>query len=282
MTGYAASLLLGLLLAPTPAQEPASLSALPVWDDGLSEMCYYDAIDTIYGEKREYTRVQMLNRQWMNEVTGVKTGADDPHAVAVFKFNVAEEIPTENYNYRFLTTTFLRRPDLSPFKLATSSQEWCGATYKELRWKADGLHYKSFSYFGDEGDTEWQLPTEVVPADALFLIARDVVARGEPRHLRLLASVRSSHQVRPKIFGASIVPAAIGVNVSTPIGDLKVRHVDVNWDGPKMSFAVEEAPPYRLVRFTFGSVEGKIKFVERRAYWDRNWPSGFHAPGHAP
>jgi len=282
MTGYVASLVIGLLLAPTPAQNPASLSALPVWDDGLSEMCYYDAVDTIYGKKRAYTRVQMVNRQWMNEDTGVKTDADDPHAVAVFKFNVAEQIPTENYNYRFLTTTFLRRPDLSPFKLATSSQEWCGTTYKELRWRADGLHYKSFSYFGDEGDSEWQLPAEVVPADALFLIARDVVARDKPRHLRLLASVRSSHQVQPNILEASIVPAANSVNVSTPIGDLKARRVDVKWNGPKTSFTVEAAPPHRLIQFTFGSVEGKIKFVERRAYWDHSWPSGFHAPGKAP
>jgi len=282
MTALVASLLIVAAPAAHPTNEHQPLSALTVWDDGLAEMSYYAAVDTIYGKKRKYTRVQLVNRQWMDAQTGVKTAPDDPKAVPVFKFNVAEEIPTESYNYRYLTTTFVRRPDLAPFKVAASSQEWCGTTFKHLRWMPDGLHYKSFSYFGDEGDKEWQLPAEVVPADALYLIARDVVARGEPQRLRVLASVRSTHEVDPRIFDARLVPAARGMKKSTAIGQLLVRRVEVDWDGPKAFFEVEEAPPHRLVRFRYDTIEGTIQFVERRAYWDRNWSSGFHEPNEAP
>jgi len=277
---------LGLLIVATlfavhPTAPHKPLSSLPLWDDGLSEMCFYDAVDVIYGQERSYTRVHLFNRQWMSSETGVKAGPEDPNAVSVFKLNVAEEIPTENYNYRYLTTIFLRRPDLAPFKLAVSSQEWCGTTFKQLRWRSDGLTCKSFSYFGDEGDAEWQLPPNVVPFEALFVIARDVAATGQPRKLRVLAPVRSTHIAEPKVFDAQLVPAR-AMKHGTALGDSVLRRVELDWDGPKTFFAIEDDPPHRLVEFRHGDLRATLTHVERRAYWDRNWGSSFYKPGEAP
>ena len=120
-------------------------SELPVWEDGSSEMSYYDAKDNIYGTPRKYTRIHMLNRQWMEPISGVKVAKGSPESVAVFKLNIAEEIPTENYDYRYLTTLFLRRPGLEPFKMAVSRQEWFGTTYKQLRWQNKKVTNRSFS-----------------------------------------------------------------------------------------------------------------------------------------
>lgn len=264
-----------------PTHEHKPLSALPIWEDGLSEICYYDATDVIYGKKRSYTRVHMLNRQWMDTATGVKSAPDKAGAAAVFKFNIAEEIPTDNYNYRYLTTVFLRRPDLSPFKVAASSQEWCGTTFKQLRWHNDGLIYRSFSYFGDEGDAEWRLSADIVPLDGLFVIARDVAATGKPRKLRLLASVRSNRAVEPNVLDATLV-AAKAMKRETAIGPRVLRRVELDWDGPKTFFAIEDEPPHRLVEFRHGDLRATLQHVERRAYWDTSWGSDFHKPNQAP
>jgi len=115
------------------------LGSLDTWDDGLAEMSYYRAMDTLYGKPRSYTRVVIINRQWMHPQSGVKTDLIASDSVQVLKANIVEEIPTENYNYRYQTTIFLDRNDLSPFKMVTSSQEWCGTTFKHLRWSNDEL-----------------------------------------------------------------------------------------------------------------------------------------------
>jgi hypothetical protein len=36
------------------------------------------------------------------------------------------------------------------------------------------------------------------------------------------------------------------------------------------------------VKYDLGGESGELRFVERRAYWDRKWKSGFYEPGHAP
>lgn len=269
--------------AAASAQPPgaSALGALSVWDDGLSEMCYYRATDVVYGEKRAYTRVHMVNRQWMSEATGVKTDAADALAVPVLKLNVAEEIPTENYNYRFLTTVFLHRGDLAPFKTVFTSQEWCGTTYKHLRWSKDELTVRSFSYFGDEGDREWRLPAETVPVESLFLLAREVVASGASRTLSILDPIRSNKQAAEKTNNGTLTPGS-ETDVTVALGTFVARRVDLVWDGPLTSFVVEARAPYRLLRFRAGPLRGELVAFERRAYWDRSWKSSAYEQSQAP
>jgi len=267
----------------TPAGEATAhpFGELGIWDDGLAEMSYYRAVDQIYGRDRSYTRAQLVNRQWMSRTTGVKAAPEDSDAVAVFKLNIAEEIPTENYNYRYLTTVFLTRPVLEPFTYVTSSQEWCGTTYKHLRWTDEGLSVQSFSYFGGEGERTWTLDQQPLPYEALLLVVRDVAATGEPREVEVLKSMRSNRQVEPEVLRARLVPRdATRIEVADEM--FQARRVDVEWEGPPTGFVVEAEPPFRLLRYRMDSTRGELLFVERRAYWDRNWKSGFHKPNQAP
>lgn len=257
------------------------LSTLSVWDDGLCEMSYYRATDRIYGLRRNYTRVHLLNRQWMDRKTGVKSERQAENAQAVFKFNITEELPTENYNYRYQTTMFLNRPDLSPFKMIVSSQEWCGASYKHLRWTPAGLAVQSFSYQPNEGDHAWRVSAESMPYEALPLIARDMVSRRTQRSFKVLAPMRSTHEVEPVVKDAKWQidqPASI----STPMGTVTVRRITLKWAGPETFFDVEVAAPYRLLRYRMGNLTGELVHVEHRAYWDRNWKSSFYPTGQAP
>ena len=260
-------------------QQP--LSELAIWDDGLSEMSYFAATDRIYGVDRKYTRVQLLNRQWMHRETGVKVDPGNPAAVPVFKMNISEEIPTENYNYRYLVSVFLERSSLAPFKLAASSQEWCGTSFKSLRWKDDGLTIRSFSYFDGEGDRTWTVAGNVMPYEALPILARNVAASRKARDLSLLAAARTTHAANDKASPARLVPGRTRT-VTVPAGRFETVQVDLEWEGPETSFDVTTKPPYLLIRYRIGNAHGELSLVERRPYWDRASHSSFHDVNHAP
>lgn len=277
---------------------PDAFSKLSVWDDGLSEMSYYDAVDTIYGEPRRYFRVMLLNREWLNSrervkaevpvtITTVKPDSKQTPDIPVFKLNIAEEIATENYNYRYLITVFLNRSSLSPEKLAASSQEWCGTTFKQLQWLPDGLKIRGFSYFEGEADQEWSLPARptVYPREALSVLARAAVASDQDLDLLLLPAMRSTHLVRPEPRKAYLKVGAETKSVRVPLGWFDGRVVTVtNHSGEETDrFMVEDAPPYRLLHHSSASgLELSLRFVERRAYWDRSQPSRFYGRGAAP
>lgn len=265
------------------AESFGALGRLSVWDDGLSEMSYYDATDTIYGAQRKYTRVHLLNRQWMSEESGVKTESSSADAVAVFKLNIAEEIPTENYDYRFLTTVFLKRDDLAPFKMAASSQEWCGVSYKHLRWSNDSLSLVSFGYFPGEGRRSWTLSGDAVPFEALVVLARAVVADGRDRSIQMLGSMRSTRGATPTTTSARLVVENETAQVRVPAGSFEVRRVTLS-PAPENGayFDVEAKAPYRWIAFAMDGVTGRLRDAERRAYWDRASQSRFYRQGEAP
>ena len=136
----------------------------PTWHSGKAEWAVYDAVRVIYGEPRGYEATIFTNKQLMDPETGVK--ADDPNtpgAFEVFKHNVSEIIPTENYQYRFLTTCFVRSDTLEPYKVVVSTQEDCGSTYKQFTFvggRRGLVEAVSYCYFPDAGmkRESWNLP----------------------------------------------------------------------------------------------------------------------------
>ncbi len=268
-------------------------SQLALWEDGLSEMCYYDATCMLYDKPRRYTRVHLMNRQEMDRVHYVKAikGTQDP--AAVFKLVIAEEIPTENYNYRFLITAFQERPSLRPLKVSVSSQEWCGHTFKYLTWERRkqirpedwSLDISCYSYFGNEGDRWFPHPSRayIDAYECLFLFARAVVASGgEARSMKLLRSLHSNHAPDPNPLDAMLKPEGEPRKIKVPAGAFSAQRVVLEWEGETTWFEVEAAAPYRILSFKADDVEGQLRFSERRAYWNRDKPSGFYKPGRAP
>lgn len=271
-----------LVLVAAGASMAGEFSELKTWDDGLSEMCYYAATDKIYGTQQNYTRVHLFNRQWMDPESGVKTEPDAEGAVAVFKLVIAEQVPTQNYNYRYLTTLFLNRYDLTPFKMTLSSQEWCGHTFKHLRWNDAGLEMQSFSYFSAEGDRQYSRPAEAVPLAAMFVVARDVAVEQRTRRLSVLPTLRSNRQVIPDATCATLTPAEDTTRAMVPAGTFEVRRVRLESDRTSGWFDVQVEPPHQLIAYEVGDLSGRLQSVERRAYWDRGWPSTSYSPGRAP
>jgi hypothetical protein len=280
---------------PAEAEKPAADAAAPhaaaagafsastYWDDGLSEMAYYDATDVIYGQSRSYTRVHLTNREWFDEVTGVKAESQLDQHTPVLKMNIAEEIATENYNYRYLTMLFARRDTLRPLKMVVSSQEWCGATFKHLRWMGAALVVKSFSYFPGEGDAETTLPRDTHALESLFLTVRNVTLLGAEGStpIRLLPPLRTSHAAATEAADARLVVDAPRT-IKVPLGRFEATRVRVEWSGAEAWFDVETAAPHRILAFQAGTTAGQLRSVEKRAYWDREKRSEFYKPGAAP
>ncbi len=258
-----------------------TLGELDVWDDGLAELCYYEAEDVIYDVKREYTSVHILVKQHMDLVTGVKTNDGSGNAVESFKFNIAEEVPTENYNYRYMTSVYLTRMGLVPIKLALSSQEWCGTSSKYIRFGPIGTTYESRSYFPGEGDRDWHIDGLPLLYESLFVVARDVAAEGESRDIKVLSPLRSTKEVKPRVQRATLT-VRDGRTVFTPAGEFEVVRVELTWGGQLTYFDVESRPPYRIIAYRAGGQQGRLTFAERRSYWRQDAGSAFYRSGEAP
>ncbi len=270
-----------------------TFSDLPLWEDGLSEMSYYDAKCVIYDKERTYTRVHLMNRQFMNTVHYIKAAKDFPNPTPAFKFVIAEEVPTENYNYRFLLTSFFERPSLRPIKVSASSQEWCGHVFKQLMWErrpevADAewsLDVTCYSYHDTEGDRWFPFPKQahIEAHEGLFLQSRAVVAAGgEPRAMLMLKTMRSNHHPDPTPLEAILQPAGKTRKIKVPLGEFEAQRVELKWDGAETWFDIETSAPWRLLAFKADDVEGELRLVERRAYWDRSKKSKFYKQGEAP
>ncbi|MEE9296804.1 MAG: hypothetical protein V3W34_17810 [Phycisphaerae bacterium] len=268
-------------------------SELSIWEDGLSEMCYYDATCNLLDKPRKYTRVHMMNRQYMDTTFFIKASKHTKAPRPAFQFIISEEIPTDNYNYRFLITAFMERPSLRPIKVAVSSQEWCGTTVKYLTWERHkevppknwSLDVCCYSYLPTEGD-RWFPHADKAYIDAyesLFVYARAVVASGgEARPMKLLKCMHTNHMPDPEPLDATLRVEGQARKIKVPLGKFTAQRVVLDWKDAPTWFDVETAPPYRLLAFRADNVEAKLRFVERRAYWDHNAPSGFYKKGQAP
>jgi len=271
-----------------PVAATTDLAEMDYWNDGLAEMCYYDATDEIYGKPRNYTRTMLMNREWMDSDTMVKfIGADTSKAVPVFKITIAEEIPTENYNYRYLVSQYLRRSDLRFEKLAVSSQEWCGTTFKQLKRSKDAITLKGFSYFEGEGDQTFTLPAgaHVYPREALFALARQVAISGELRDVTVLNALRSTHLQEPSTRPLTLVPKAKTQRVTVPAGTYTARMVQLKKDEQVLAeYLVDASAPHLFLRYQDHETGQNfaLRAFEKRAYWDRSSKSDFYRTNNAP
>lgn len=275
-----------------PAEPPTAAKTdfveMEYWNDGLAEMCYYDATDEIYGKPRSYTRTMLMNREWMDPDTMVKfVGADISKAVPVFKITIAEEIPTENYNYRYLVSQYLRRSDLRFEKLAVSSQEWCGTTFKQLKRGKDRITLNGFSYFEGEGDQTFTLPADanVYPREALFALARQVAISSESRETTVMSRLRSTHLQKPQTRKLTLVPKAKTQRVTVPAGTYTARLVQLKKGEQVLAeYLVDASAPHLLLRYEDreSGHNFALRAFEKRAYWDRSSKSDFYRTNKAP
>ncbi len=271
-------------LLPAPARGipiDQGWSAAPIWDDGLAEVAVYDAGRTIYDVPRRFETVMLTVKEEMDLARGVK--ADPPYEgrdlVTVLKMNLVSRIPTDNYPYDYMTSVFVEKRDPRVLlKMAQSSQEWCGTTYKEIvAFGGSDPRMIFHSYFDGQADGSRRLPVgpAALPEEQLFLLMRAArIPSTDAVPIGVYESIVTNSASEPRLL--SLVARGAGrETIDTPAGRFEAARIDLGpatagQGAPMMSFWIEEAPRRALLRFE--SEDGRrllLKSIGRRAYWKR-------------
>lgn len=184
---------------PTTSSLPAALPTTKefaqqeVWNDGRAEIATYDAVRVVYGKPRRHTTTMITVKEDFNSEFDVKTDTYDRRdLLAVMKINLASTIQTDAYPYHYLTSMFFRRDDAaSVHKVVSTSQEWCGTTFKRFSGRGDSLVVMYDSYWDGEGN-------------GATIISRDLVIEDQ-----LLYSLRSISFRQGMTFSARVIPSII-------------------------------------------------------------------------
>ncbi len=249
-----------------------------IWDDGQAEVSHYEARRTIYGTAREYEAVLIIVKEDLDAATAVK--ADPPvegrRLVTVLKLNILGRIATENYPYNFMTSVFSRRDDpRSLVKLAHSSQEWCGTTFKEVIGWDGPARLVWHSYF--DGQADGQAPLELGQdsflEEQLFIVLRAAFFQpGQEIPITVHDSLitNNARKLASRIATISMSPEE---PITLPAGSFRAQRIVVSpgqAGGITLIFWREAGPRRAILRFE--SSDGRslaLKKIARRDYWSR-------------
>lgn len=256
----------------------------PAWHAGKAEWALYDATRVIYGAPRSYEATIFTNKQSMALDTTTKIDGSSDRSIEVFKHNVSEIVPTENYDYRFLTTSFVKSADMSVYKVAASTQEDCGSSYRQIVNDRGRLSMTEFCYFPGAGETSnsMRTPDRFSVHDALTLTLRDYPFGTQfltALTLDLVPDLSNPRSVNMTPSKATI--SEIGdETITVPYGTLRAHHlrVDHEIDGRTVAtdywFSAEPGMRNVLVQYedAIGTVY-RLKRFDWWAYWSDPRPS---------
>ncbi|GAA3927088.1 hypothetical protein [Hymenobacter algoricola] len=239
-----------------------------LWEDGLAEVATYEAEREIYKKKRRFEYTLITVKEEFNGQFNVKT--DDyqrPDIFPVMKVNQFGRIPTEQYPYHLLTSLFFRRDQpVALHKLTTSSQEWCGNTFKALT--DEGSHYaQSYnSYWDGQGVGQRRLRHDVLFEDALPYTLRALNFEARPAFSATICDLQQTSKVTPPVYYAARVMVAEGRPADTAEAAWLVT---VKLDAQKENayWFAREYPNILLRQTTWDGRSLRLKKHRRYAYW---------------
>jgi hypothetical protein len=254
------------------------------WGDGRAEVNAYDLTQPRYGQERKGTAVLIFVTEDFSDSLRVKADPGTHPASDVYpvlKLNAVRDFQTGIYDYNVMTSTFLRVASGWPVaKVSFSSQEWCGQVWHQLVPRGGRIDGISHSYFDGEADgtDELQRPDNGVLEDALPIVLRgwkgEFLEPGESRTVPFLPSLLHARlQHEPLAWlSATIVRSAGTSEITVPAGRFEVTTYSVRIDdGRELTFAIEAALPWRLIRQTGPDGEELVlKGSKRLSYWQLN------------
>jgi hypothetical protein len=258
------------------------------WGDGRAELDGYRLTQPRYGAPRDGSAVYVYVTEDFSDSLRVKAEPGKHPSADVYpvmKLNAIRDFQTGIYDYNVMTSTFLRVGDGWPVaKVSFSSQEWCGQVWHQIvprGGRISGLFHSYFDGEADGGET-LDLPADGLLEDSLPIRVRGwngaLLQPGESRSVPFLPSLlRARVDHRPLSWTrAKLARSAVTSIVKTPAGSFAVWTYDIEVaDGRRLSYAVEAAVPFRLVRQTGAHGEELTLLGSTRlAYWKLNQPGG--------
>ncbi|TYZ07899.1 hypothetical protein FY528_14370 [Hymenobacter lutimineralis] len=255
-------------LAPEVAQHfDAGWAQRAWWDDGLAEVATYEAERVIYNKPRQFEYTLITVKEDFNRQFNVKT--DDyqrPDLFPVMKVNEFCRIPTDNYPYHFLTSLFFPREQPTALhKLTTSSQEWCGTTFKAVQAGSTGYQLTYNSYWDGQGEGTRPLPGAMLFEDALPYTLRSLrFDQPGAFNVPICELQQTSKATPPVLYQARVQVEASAQELAQP-----AWQVTVQLDSAKTNtYWFAKAYPNLLLRQqTWDGRTLNLKSVRRYAYW---------------
>ncbi|EDM44026.1 hypothetical protein SCB49_10562 [unidentified eubacterium SCB49] len=230
------------------------------WFAGKAEINSYELKQSRYGEIREGEVVLVFVTEPFSLQKQVKL--DKPNAagddnVSVMKLNNIRKFNTGIYDYAILSSTFTpidynNHPN--SLKLTMSMQEWCGQTFTQLNLNKDTYHFKQFSYFESDGDTEKEIPTAILEEELMtrIRINEGQLPLGE---IDLIFSTLYSRFANKdlNVAKANISKKEIDNTVSYSVKYLNYART--------ITIDVEKEFPYRILSWTEDNGDGELTEV---------------------
>jgi hypothetical protein len=239
-----------------------------LWEDGLAEVATYAAERVVYNKPRQFELTIITVKEDFNKAFNVKT--DDYQRNDLFpvmKVNVFGRIPTDNYPYHYLTSIFFRREQpLQVHKLTSSSQEWCGNTFKAITDEGKVYRLAYNSYWDNQGNGQRELQRDVLLEDALPYTLRGLRFNDQPLfEANVLETQQTSKAAEPVLYRAEFrVSRAPRNEAPREAWRVNVRLAQ----GKESVYWFDQQYPHVLVRQqTWDNRTLRLTDVRRYAYW---------------
>ena len=267
---------------PAKARTPVSAQALQavmpafdqqwamhkLWEDGLAEVATYDAERVIYKKKRLFEYTQITVKEEFNQQFNVKTDdykRDD--LFPVMKINQFCNIQTDQYPYHYLMSLFFRRDQpVSLFKMSSSSQEWCGNTFKSIIDDGVNFEMQFHAYWDGQGDNNRDLRRDIILEDALPYTLRALRFDQKPSFNLTVLDLQQTNKATPPVYyqarlTTAEAPAADAAEPAWRVAlALAPGKENVYWFAKKY-------PNILLRQATWDGRTLRLKSVRRYAYW---------------
>lgn len=256
----------------------------PPWHDGLAEVNLYDAVEVRYGTPRQANEATLIFVKEDHRAANY-TKADDPAAadLPAVKLNWVVDVTTGMYTYRQMASVFVNRVTGRPFRQTFASHEWCGNTFKDVRYLpggGGGYRYAFDSYFGDEASGMRQVAAPAgrvtLFADALPVHVRSLKYEAGATWPVAMLPALWSNRAWPQRF--AVTEATVRIDAPEPIevpaGRFDAWRITVTYaDGKADVYHVGAAPARTLVKLQ--RADGAVYSLRRSFrtdYWKHNAP----------
>ena len=240
------------------------------WEDGLAEVATYDAERTVYKKKRQFRYTLITVKEEFNQQFNVKTDdyqRDD--LFPVMKVNEFCQISADQYPYHYLTSLFFRRNQpVALYKMTSSSQEWCGNTFKAI--VDDGVNFKESynSYWDQQGVGSRDLRRDVLVEDALPYTLRALRFAQKPTFDLVVMDLQQTSKATLPVYYNSHLTTTEAPAAEAAASSWRVT-IQLAPDKQNVYWFAKAYPNPLLRQTTWDGRTLRLKGQRRYAYWPK-------------
>ncbi|NNL93459.1 MAG: septum formation inhibitor Maf [Saprospiraceae bacterium] len=259
------------------------------WYNGEAELARYELKQARYGELHKGEAVLIFVTEEFREDKQVKfEGGDRNNVVPILKLNFTRKFFTGLYPYSLMSSVFTPVDKNKPtIKVTTSAQEWCGHTFMQINLDKKKYKSKLFSYFQNEGDTEFNLPMAVLE-DEVWTRIRLNPAELPTGKVRMIPNTQHL-RMRHLPIRAESATATLGQYNDENLSNKPMLKYSIDYSSIQRELAIifENEFPFKIISWSekvksgFGSEKslvttGVLTNTLKSPYWNHNSVSDAH------